>query len=143
MSMVDTSGLPITGQDITIKQGSLWSHKWVWSTTPDGGTTKTPVDLSAYKARMQVRARAQQDPLYVTFSSDAADADRQGTIALGADGSIVVTLDGSHGHLFDGVKKGVYDLSLWSTPGNDATRFCFCEGAVTIDPQVTDSVVGE
>jgi hypothetical protein len=143
MTVPNLDGFPVT-TDVTIPQGSIWSQTWHWATTDDGGVTTTDVDVHTYKARMQIRDRAQSATLYATLSSDDTETP-DGTITLTADGHITAAFDGSHGAaddapLFEGVRKGVYDLFIWTTPGDDTTRFMFAQGAVVIAQMVTDSV---
>jgi len=139
MALPSTDGLPITVPSFTIAQGSQFTKAWRWQTTADGGVTVVDVNLSACKARMQIRPRAGANPAYLTFSSDPADL-ADGTITLAADGTITVSLDGSHGAPLQGITKGVADLLIEFTPGDPTTRVKLFDTAVVIDPQITDSV---
>lgn len=141
MTAPNTDAFPLVGQDITIPQGSRWTKAFRWSTTDDSGVTLVGVDLTGYKARAQVRDRAQSATVYVTFSSDDTDSDQQGTITVDDTGLITLLLTGNEDAIWTGIRKGVWDLYLWPTPGDDTTKFRFCEGAVVIDQEVTLPVV--
>lgn len=109
--------------DILIEQGATFQLNLVWKDS--GGT---PINLTGYTARMQVRQKiADTNPL-LSFTTE------NGAITLGgALGTIAIT---GLATLTDAltVKSGVYDLELVS-PGGIVTRLI--EGAVTITPQVT------
>ena len=109
--------------DILIEQGATFQLNLVWK-----DSLGTPINLTGYTARMQVRHKyADTDPL-LSFTTE------NGAITLGgALGTIAVT---GLATLTDAltVKSGVYDLELVS-PGSVVTRLI--QGGVTITPQVT------
>lgn len=109
--------------DITIEQGATFQLNLVWK-APAG----TPIDLTGYTARMQVREKVTSTTPLLTLTTE------NGGIALGgAAGTIAVTAAAT---LTDdiAVKRGVYDLELVSA-GDVVTRLI--EGCVTVSPEVT------
>jgi hypothetical protein len=110
-------------RNITIEKGATLRLNYIWKDSTD-----TPVDLSGYIARMQVRK---------TFTSDTKLLDlttENGAITLGgALGTISVEADATDTALIE-AKTGVYDLELESSIGV-VTRFI--EGEVTIKSEVT------
>jgi hypothetical protein len=109
--------------DITIEQGATFQLNIVWK-APNG----TPIDLTGYTARMQVREKVSSTATLLSLTTE------NGGIALGgAAGTIAVTAAAT---LTDDIttKRGVYDLELVSS-GGVVTRLI--EGCVTISPEVT------
>lgn len=108
--------------DIVIEQGATFTLNLLWKDAND-----TPINLTGYTARMQVRHKFTDGTALVSFSTAA------GTITLGGSaGTIAVsglaTLSNSL------VRSGVYDLEL-ENAGGVVTRLV--EGKVTIKPEVT------
>lgn len=124
--------------DLLITQGADNTYAFAYSL--DDGTTVTPVDLSGWSARMQIRRK-------VGGAIWHELADTNG-ITLGPDGSITVDIPHTvtEDPAWDGYSKvvdgepqplGVYDLELID-PAGEVTRFI--QGAVTVSPDVTREV---
>lgn len=109
--------------NILIEQGATFQLNLVWKDS--GGT---PINLTGYTARMQVRRKYSDPVILLNFTTE------NGAIVLGgALGTIVVT---GLATLTDDLpaKPCVYDLELISASGF-VTRLI--EGAATITPEVT------
>jgi len=108
--------------DITIEQGATFQMVVTWE------YNDTPIDLTGYTARMQVRRTHKSTTALLDFTTE------NGAITLGgALGTITVV---GAATLTDDVpaKPCVYDLELVSS-GGIVTRLI--EGAATITPEVT------
>lgn len=108
--------------DITIEQGATFRLNLLWK-----DSNGTPVNLTGYTARMQVRRRHSDPVKLLDFTTE------NGAIVLGGSaGTIAVTGLAS---LTDDVtgRQAVYDLELVN--GTVVTRLV--EGTVTITPEVT------
>lgn len=107
--------------NLTMYQGASWDYTLTWT------TNGTPVDLTNYTARMDVRVshHANTAVLELASGSGITLGGTAGTILLEA--SAVETA---------GVPSGqyVYDLELVS-PGSAVTRLV--EGTLICDPEVT------
>lgn len=107
--------------NLTMYQGASWDYTLTWT------TSGTPVNLTNYTARMDVRT-AYDSPdavLELTSGSGITLGGTAGTILLEA--SPIVT-----GSVVSG--QYVYDLELVS-PGSAVTRLV--EGLLICDPEVT------
>lgn len=92
--------------DITVEQGATFRFEVTWK-----DSAGTPVNLTGYSARMQVRETYESEDIIISFTSSG------GSIALGGSlGTIVVT-----GSAIDTAKipmtTGVYDLELQASNG--------------------------
>ncbi len=116
--------MPAAQYDITIEQGATFLLDLLWK-----DSNGTPVDLTGYAARMQVRRKYDApDPALLSFT------DANGAITLGgAAGTIAIK---GLATLTDVVpaKQGVYDLELVA-PNGDVTRLV--AGIVIVTPEVT------
>lgn len=109
--------------DITIEQGATFQMNLVWK---DAGGT--PINLTGYSARMQVRRTYRADTAELSLTSPS------GGITLGgALGTIAIIATAAQTAAIT-VLVGVYDLELVDA-GGTVTRLI--EGAVTISPEVT------
>ena len=127
----------ITTVDLIVAQGADQSYAVRYSTSD--GTTTTPVDLTDWSARAQLRRKVGGD-----IWLDLTDTDG---IALTADGLVTVTIDHTTTEdpawnaysrvTSDGPQTlGVWDLELISPDGR-VTRLV--QGTVTVSPDVTRS----
>lgn len=118
--------MPAGTYDILVEQGSLFTLDLVYKEA-DG----TPIDLTGWSARMQIRAKAgSPDPATLEFSTD------DGSIVLGgALGTIHVEAPATATADVT-IKKGAYDLEL-IPPSGEADAFRLIEGIVTVSPEVT------
>lgn len=114
---------------LEIDQGADWWHEWKWSLEDDNGV-QTPVNLTGYTARMEIRPKAASGTLlaraHSTLSTD-------GTITVDALGVVRVEFTAAVSSEWRWT-SGVYDLELVS-PGDEVTRLV--EGSVTVRPEVT------
>lgn len=110
--------------DITIEQGATYQLSLIWR-QPNG----TPVDLTGYTARMQVRRRHSSDTALLTFTTE------NGGITLGGPaGTINVVGLATLTDDLPAPSPAVYDLELVSS-GGFVTRLV--EGGAYITPEVT------
>jgi hypothetical protein len=132
-----------TRHDLRVRQGETWS--WTYTKTADG----SPVDLSAYSARMAVKARIGGSA--EAYLSTGADADggsitlggAQGTVTLAmtAAQTAALTEDTSLALLMDPTfwaERDVeffYDLELVDGSGNVTREL---EGRLIVHRQITD-----
>lgn len=116
--------------NLTMYQGASWDYQLTWTTT--SGTVTTPVDLTGYTARMQVReAHNSTTPiLSLTSGSGITLGGTAGTIYLEASATTTagVAVAGTPRDQY------VYDLELISGAGY-VTRLV--EGDFYLDPEVT------
>ena len=110
--------------NLSCYQGASWDYTLTWQT---GGT---PVNLTSYTARMQVRESydAGTAVLSLTSGTGITLGGTAGTIVLEAAATTTATLDGTPN------KQYIYDLELVSGAGV-VTRLV--EGNFTVYPEVT------
>ena len=125
----------LAGVDLLIAQGA--DNAFAFGYSVDDGTTVTPVDMTGWTARMQIRRKV--------GGAVWLDLTHTDGIALGPDGSITVAIPHTvtEAPAWDGYSKlvdgeptalGVYDLELIDSTGS-VTRFL--QGTVTVSPDVT------
>lgn len=115
--------MPAAEYDIYIEQGSTFMLSMVWKDSGD-----TPVDVTGYKARMQVRKSHGSDDIQLDGSSDT------GEIVLGGSaGTIEVAFSASDTAALT-ITGGVYDLEVEDAAGK-VTRLL--QGAAEISKEVT------
>lgn len=108
--------------DLYIEQGAEFTKRFIWK-----DSTGTPVNLTGYTARMQIRPTVGSDTVLMENTTE------NGRIALGGSaGTIDVTLGATI--TAELAKGGVYDLELVQT-ADDVVRFA--EGQVTLSKEVT------
>jgi len=108
--------------DITIEQGATFQMSLTWK-----DSTNSPVNLSGYTARMQVRSNYEAEDTLVSLTSAAGDI-----VLGGALGTIVITIAASVTQLLQ-IEEAVYDLELVN--GLTVTRLI--QGKATISREVT------
>lgn len=109
--------------NLTIEQGATFQLNLLWKTSAG-----TPIDLTGYTARMQVRRKHDADTAMLNLTTENSAivlGGAAGTIAITAAATLTDDLTG---------KVAVYDLELVSA-GGVVTRLI--EGCVTISPEVT------
>lgn len=106
-------------------QGASWDYHLTWTTT--AGTVTTPVDLTNYTARMQVRQTVDATAVALSLTSGTGITlgGTAGTIYLEASATTTAGVAGG---------QYVYDLEIVSAGGN-VTRLL--EGTFMVDPEVT------
>jgi hypothetical protein len=109
--------------DILIEQGATFMLSAIWR---DAGGS--PIDLTGYTARMQVRQKVTSANAELSLTSQAGD------ITLGDEAGTIVVLVSAGDTAALSIRRGVYDLELESTSGV-VTRLL--EGVVTVSPEVT------
>lgn len=116
--------MPAGVHNITIDQGAVYNLNLVYK-----DALGVPINLTGYKARMQIKKRFSGDAL-VSLTSDDGDI-----VLGGALGSInaKITAEISGGLT---IKQGVYDLELVPPSGED-DAFRLVQGVVIVNPEVT------
>jgi len=116
--------------NLTMYQGASWDYTLTWTTT--SGSVTTPVDLTGYTARMQVRETQSSTAtiLSLTSGSGITLGGTAGTILLEASATTTAGIATSQ----TPQNQFVYDLELVSGAGY-VTRLV--EGNFLIDPEVT------
>lgn len=115
---------------LEIERGVSWSLPLTWK-NPDG----TPVDLTGFSARMEIRAGQSDNPGALALALDSAPAAGSGAIALGgAAGTITPALTPSQAESLAAGTDYCYDLKLTSG-GGDVYRPIY--GTVTVSEEVT------
>lgn len=113
--------------DLYIEQGATYRRTWRWNTVSTDGLVLTPINLTGYIARMQIR-RSQGAPATVSLTTE------NGGITLGgAAGTVTVYMTDDQTDLLQ-PKSAVYDLEL-EAPNGDVYRFI--QGRITVDPNIT------
>lgn len=109
--------------DFTLRQGSTFLQNIVWK-----DSLGTPVDLTGYVARMQIRPAICSETIIIELST------ANGRITLGgATGEIILEIDAADtAAITQGA--GFYDLELESSSGFVTAILA---GAVTIEREVT------
>jgi len=108
--------------DITIEQGATFTLSATWK-----DSAGTPVNITDYSARMQVRPNYESEEILVSLVSPA-------DITLGgALGTILATISATATQSL-AIQEGVYDLELESA-GGVVTRLL--QGRATISREVT------
>lgn len=115
--------------DLEVDQGADYWHEWVWATADDAGV-ETPVNLTGYTARLEIRAKVSSSTVLARAHSTLAV---DGTITVDDEGVVRLEFTAATSSAWRWV-SGVYDLELVS-PGGDVTRLS--EGAVMVRPEVT------
>ena len=106
-----------------IDQGATFRRRLTWKT----GTPASPVNLTGYTARMQVRGELADDAVLLELTTE------NGGITLGgAAGTIDLHISAAATAAFTW-EAGVYDLEMVS--GDDVTRLV--AGTVSVSPEVT------
>ena len=108
---------------LTIRQGATWCQSVIWK-----DSNGTPINLTGYIARMQVRPTVQSPVVIIELTTE------NGRIVLGgAAGTIDLELDADATAAITQT-SGVYDLELESS---DGTVTAILEGRVKIVQEVT------
>lgn len=110
-------------RDITIEQGATFQYSLIWK-----DSAGTPVNLTGYTARMQVRRRHADEVILMGLTSDT------GEITLGGSAGTIVIVASATKTAAVPAKESVYDLELVS---GDGTVTRLVEGNVTVTPEVT------
>jgi hypothetical protein len=132
-NMAVTLGLSALISDVTliVSQGADNHYHFRWSKEDAAGVI-TPVDLSLYTGRAQMRA-AVGTAIWVELTTPTG-------IVVDALGNITIHLDDALTEVveWNDYKAGVWDIELES-PAGEVTRFA--EGTVTVSPDVTRDTV--
>lgn len=114
-------------KDMYIEQGATFNFWFRWSLTDETGAPTTPVDLTDWKARMQIR-KSQQAPALVSATTETGEF----TID-GVEGVVYCKLSDEQTDLIT-VRSCLYDIELES-PTGDVYRML--EGKITVSPNIT------
>jgi hypothetical protein len=112
--------------DIEIKQGADFQLGVTWQ-----DDSETPIDLTGYTARCQVRASMEAETTLLSITEEESD---DGQVAIGDDGEFTIWFKNAATELLDPTTSAVWDVELVS-PGNIVTRLL--EGTAVITPEVT------
>ena len=108
--------------DIIIEQGATFQMSLTWN-----DNTGSPINLSGYSARMQVRTSYEAEETLVSLTSLGGDI-----VLGGALGTIAITIAASVTETLQ-IDEGVYDLELVN--GLTVTRLL--QGKATVSREVT------
>lgn len=112
-------------KNITIEQGATFRLPLVYQTKDDQGNV-TPVDVTTYTARMQIRQSVASDTALLSLETGSG-------ITMGANGAIDIEATPAQTAALN-IRSGVYDLELQAGDGR-VTRLL--QGKVTVSPEVT------
>lgn len=114
---------------ITVEQGATWTLELTY-THADG----TPVDLTGYTARMQLRRTYDSTPVAELTTSNGGIllGSTNGTVSLHMSAAVTAAIPTATS--CDGQVEYLYDLELES-PGGVVTRLM--QGVATVLPEVT------
>lgn len=118
--------MPAATFDLSIEQGTTFVREFVWKTDVNG--VQTPVNLTSYTARMQIRRTSASS----TILFEATTANGKLTIPNYTDGKIVLTVTANESTAWKW-REAVYDLEV--QVGDTVTRLL--NGAVEVIPEVT------
>lgn len=108
--------------DITIEQGATWQRNIVWK-----DSTGTPIDITGYSARMQIRTRK-------SSTSTLLSIDQDDYISVGTtDGLLEISIPASVTAALD-FRGAVYDIEIESPSG---TVYRLLEGTAELSKEVT------
>lgn len=124
--MVSLGSGALTTVDLVISQGADCSFTFQYLTGT--GTNGSPIDLTGWTAKAQLRASA-GGPLWCTLTSSAG-----GGITLDSAGNVAVTIGHTVSAGLASLDHGVWDLLLTDTAG---TVVRLVEGKVSVDHAVT------
>jgi hypothetical protein len=120
--------LPIAQADICIFQGATFDQVLYYET----GEPSTPVDLTGYTAKMQIRSKPESKAVILELSTDVGN----GRITLnysGNNGAIRLFISAADTANLSVCDKAVYDLFLY----NGAVKLPILSGNVIISKTVT------
>jgi hypothetical protein len=112
--------MPAANYDLYIEQGATYSQEFVWKDSEG-----TPIDLSTYTSRMQVR-QVKTENIILNLTNTSG-------MTLGDDGSIKIEVSATATSALPTLSAR-YDLELQSTDGT-VTRLL--QGEVVISAEVT------
>ena len=118
--------LPIAIADICIFQGATFDQTLFYET----GEPSTPVNLTGYTAKMQIRSKPESKAVILELSTS------NGRITLNSgsqNGAIRLFISATDTGLLSVCDKAVYDLELY----NGAVTTRILQGNVIISPEVT------
>jgi hypothetical protein len=111
--------------NLTIYQGSTFSQKFQWKT----GNPPTPVNLTGYMARMQIREKIKSPNYIINLTTENGGI----VITNATNGEFSIEIPANVTASMD-FKTAVYDLEFVS-PSGIVTRLF--QGTVTLSPEVT------
>ena len=123
-------GLNMADLDITIQQGATFDITLTWQ-----DANGTPIDLTGYTARMQIRENIEDANFVVEITTTPTAS---GSIVLGgAAGTIQLIIPSDVTTGFTTWDEGVYDLEMISDAGPPEVVRRLLEGCVVVTPEVT------
>jgi hypothetical protein len=113
--------------NLVIRPGVTFVKTFNWYTKDSVTLVKTPVNLTGYTARMDIRENVGDAAAVLTCTTE------NGRIALNSSGEIKITINAATTALYT-TELAVYDLLLVA-PGGEVTEFI--SGSVTLKKGVT------
>ena len=111
--------------NLTIYQGSTFMQEFQWKT----GNPATPVDLTGFTARMQIRPKITDPTIIATLTTENAGI----TFTDAVNGKFTMEISATDTSAME-FKNAVYDLEM-VMPGGRVKRLF--GGGVTLSPEVT------
>lgn len=115
---------------ITIEQGATFELVATYK-----NSSGTPVDLTSYGARMQIRSTHDSNVTLVSLTT-TLDSDGSGITITPSSGSLYIRLSAASSSALN-FSQGVYDLEIYSGSGNTEYVTRILEGNVKLYKQVT------
>ncbi len=115
---------------ITIEQGATFELVATYK-----NSSGTPVDLTSYGARMQIRSTYDSNVTLVSLTT-TLDSDGSGIVITPSSGSLYIRLSAASSSALN-FSQGVYDLEIYSGSGNTEYVTRILEGNVKLYKQVT------
>ncbi len=115
---------------ITIEQGSTFELNVTYK-----DSTGTPINLTNYSARMQIRATHDANVVLASLTT-SLDSDGTGITITAASGALYMRLSAASSSNLS-FNQAVYDLEIYSGSGNTEYVTRILEGRVKLSKQVT------
>jgi hypothetical protein len=115
-----------------IEQGSTFNRQ-IQYTDSNG----SPVDLTGYNARMQIRQTYDSNVTIINLSSTSIGADGSGIVIDPSSGSISITISAASSSVLSFNGEAVFDLEIYSGSGASQYVKRLIEGKVKISREVT------
>jgi len=119
--------MPAVKQDLYVEQGTTYRLSVQWVAVPVGGGPTTPINLTGYKARLQMR-KAQQTAALISASTETGEFSVNGPT-----GTVTMKLSAIQTNELN-IRSLKYDLEVVS-PSGDVDRLL--EGNVSVSPNIT------
>jgi hypothetical protein len=118
--------MALATKNFSIRPGATKALQFVWYNLDNVTKVRTPINLTSYTAKMQIRTR-EGDPTVLIECSTT-----NGKISLSSQGEVFVTIDATTTASYT-AKRAVYDILLT----NNGVVTEFISGIVSLDTGVT------